>query len=634
MQLLELLKVHFAVGGPALLDQVNLSVEGGERIAVLGRNGAGKSTLLKLMQGDLKPDEGEVRRSGKVSTLQQEVPADRELSVREVLLEGVSELLEARAEFHALSMQGAASANAAEAGKRQLELQQLLDQQDAWHLETRASDALAQLGLAPEQSFAGLSGGMKRKLMLARALLANPDLLLLDEPTNHLDIAAIEAMENMLLGFRGAVVFITHDRRFLKRLATRIIEIDRGVVSSWPGDYDNYLRRKEERAHAEASENARFDKKLAQEEVWIRQGIKARRTRNEGRVRALKAMRRERAARRDAQGQVQLKAARAAAGGKQVAVFENLSFAIGGRLLIDNLSGVIQRGDRVGLIGANGVGKTTLIKLITGELKPSSGEIELGPQTQFAYFDQLRGALDESLSAVDNVAEGREFVEIGGQRKHVLGYLQDFLFTPERARAPITRLSGGERHRLLLAKVLLKPANLLILDEPTNDLDLETLELLEEMLADYPGTLILVSHDREFLDRIVSSSYVFEGEGRLREVAGGYEDWLRERQDEARLEQSALTASAEEKPEAVTPVSEPARKKRMGFKETRELAELPMRIEQLEARMQGLQAAMQEPQFYKRDAGSIKQHQDQLTELESQLTQAYDRWQALEAMAS
>jgi ATP-binding cassette subfamily F protein uup len=478
MPLITLTNVDFSVGGPLLLEHVDLAIEPGERIALIGRNGAGKSTLLKLLAGEIKPDDGEIRLEGgrRIARLEQEVPHGAEGDVFDVVAAGLGELGAQLAEYHHLSHAEHVDMDALS------KVQAKIEAGHGWSLEQRVTEVLERLGLDGDVAFARLSGGMKRRVLLARALVSAPDLLLLDEPTNHLDIAAIDWLEGFLKGWSGALVFVTHDRRFLRALATRIVEIDRGQVTSWPGDWANYQRRREERLNAEAQENARFDKLLAQEEVWIRQGIKARRTRDEGRVRRLESMRNERSSRRNLGGNVRMDLAQAENSGKKVIETRDLSFAHGEQCLVRDLSTTILRGDRIGLIGPNGSGKTTLLKLLLGELQPQQGEVRSGTQLQVAYFDQYRATLREDWNAMENVAEGRDFVEVGGRRKHVLGYLQDFLFTPDRARAPITRLSGGERNRLLLAKLFAQPSNLLVLDEPTNDLDVETLELLEEVL--------------------------------------------------------------------------------------------------------------------------------------------------------
>ena len=467
---------------------------------------------------------------------------------------------------------------------------------------------------------------MKRRVLLARALVDRPDVLLLDEPTNHLDIEAIAWLEDFLRVLDACIVFVTHDRRFLRALATRILEIDRGRLTSWPGDYGNFLRRREERWHAEAQAEALFDKKLAQEEVWIRQGIKARRTRNEGRVRALESLRRERAARRVRTGSVRMAPAAAPASGRKVIETRGLGCAIGGRTLVHALDTTVFRGDRVGIIGPNGAGKTTLLRLLLGELAPDAGEVIHGTRLEIAYFDQHRNQLDESLSALDNVAGGAGYIERDGQRQHVLGYLQDFLFTPERARAPITRLSGGERNRLLLARLFARPSNLLVMDEPTNDLDVETLELLEERLADYAGTLLLVSHDRAFLDSVVSATLVLEGDGRVGEYVGGYSDWLRQRT----AAPATATPVRSDRP-AVAAVPAPPARRKLGYKDARELEQLPARIEALEARLAALALTLNDPALYRREPGAALAVQAEIAAAQEALDLAYHRWEALEA---
>jgi len=621
MPLITLTQVDYSVGGPLLLEHVDLSIEPGERIALIGRNGAGKSTLLKLLAGELKPDDGDIRVEGgrRIARLEQEVPREASGDVFDVVAAGLGELGALLAEFHHLSHAEHIDTMA------MAKVQTKIEAAHGWSLDQRVNETLERLGLDGDADFARLSGGMKRRVLLARALVSAPDLLLLDEPTNHLDIAAIDWLEGFLKGWNGALVFVTHDRRFLRALATRIVEIDRGQVTSWPGDWDNYLRRREERLNAEAQENARFDKLLAQEETWIRQGIKARRTRDEGRVRRLKAMRNERAARRELGGNVRMDLAQAESSGKKVIEARDVSFAHGAQQIVRDFSTTVLRGDRIGLIGPNGSGKTTLLKLLLGELQPDSGEVRLGTQLQVAYFDQYRATLREDWNAMENVAGGSDFVEVGGKRKHVLGYLQDFLFTPDRARAPITRLSGGERNRLLLARLFAQPSNLLVMDEPTNDLDVETLELLEDLLADYPGTLLLVSHDRDFLDNVVTSTLIMEGDGRVGEYIGGYTDWLRQRPQPA----SSATATSKSmlKPEAV--VAAPAKRK-LSYKDARELELLPARIEALETRLHELTARMNDPVFYQRDSAAITAHNAELAAIQAELDVAYARWAELE----
>ena len=625
MSLISLDRLGYSVGGPLLLDGVDLSIERAERIALIGRNGAGKSTLLKLIAAELQPDDGGIRRQSglRVARLEQEVPAGAVGSVFDVVAAGLGTMAADLARFHHLSQSATVDAVAL------AEVQARIEAAQGWDTDQRVADVLKRLELVGEVAFDQLSGGMKRRVLLARALVGAPDLLLLDEPTNHLDIEAIDWLEDFLRNWEGSVVFVTHDRRFLRALATRIVEIDRGQVSSWPGDYDNYLRRREERRHAEAVQNTQFDKFLAQEEAWIRQGVEARRTRNEGRVRRLKALRRERAQRREQEGRVRMELAQAAASGKKVIEVRDIDFAFDDTPIVTGFSTTILRGDRIGLIGPNGSGKSTLIRLLLGELVPQRGEVVPGTHLAVAYFDQHRAGLREDWNALDNVAEGREFIEINGRRKHVLGYLQDFLFTPERARAPITRLSGGERNRLLLARLFAQPANLLVMDEPTNDLDVETLELLEELLDEFAGTLLLVSHDREFLDNVVTSTLVMEGDGRVGEYVGGYSDWLRQRP--VLIEPEARSA---EKPAPAVPVEpiKPTRRK-LGYREQRELDQLPARIEALETELEALGAAMNEPAFYQQDSAMIVAHQQRLAEAQAELERAYARWEELEAGA-
>jgi ATP-binding cassette subfamily F protein uup len=621
---MQLQRVDFSVGGPLLLEHVDLSIEPNERICIVGRNGAGKSTLMRLLAGELKADDGEVRLQNGVvvARMAQEVPQDTSGTVFDVVAEGLGDLGHLLARYHHALADGDMDAMG--------EAQTQIEAQHGWDLDRRVEQVLAKLELPEDADFAALSGGMKRRVLLAQALVRKPDILLLDEPTNHLDIDAIAWLEGFLKQFEGSIVFVTHDRSFLRSLATRIVEIDRGQVTSWPGDYENYLRRREERLHAEAQENARFDKLLAQEEVWIRQGIKARRTRNEGRVTALKAMRRERAQRRDLTGNVKMAAAAAQNSGKKVIEAKQVTQAYDGRVLLDDVSATIFRGDRVGIIGPNGAGKSTLLKILLGEMEPQQGEVTLGTGLQIAYFDQHRSQLDESRNALENVAEGSDFVEINGSRKHIIGYLQDFLFSPERARGPITRLSGGERNRLLLAKLFAQPSNLLVMDEPTNDLDVETLELLEELLLDYKGTLLLVSHDREFLDNVVTSTLVLEGQGRLADYVGGYSDWVRQRPAALFATESGTPA----KPASASAVSsapaaaEPKRK--LSYKDARELEQLPARIEALETDIAQRTAAMNDPSFYQQGAAALLKANEALVALQAELETAYRRWGELD----
>ena len=649
MPLIQLQRVDYSVGGPLLLEHVDLAIEPNERVCIVGRNGEGKSTLLRLLAGEIVPDDGEVRVQGgvRIARLAQEVPQDTHGSVFDVVAQGLGELGALLAQYHHLiGEHSTESGDMVALGA----VQAKIEAQHGWDLDRRVQQVLARLELPEEADFAALSGGMKRRVLLAQALVRAPDLLLLDEPTNHLDIEAIAWLEEFLRGASFSLAFVTHDRSFLRALATRIVEIDRGQVTSWPGDYDNYLRRREERLHAERQANALFDKKLAQEEVWIRQGIKARRTRNEGRVRDLMQLRRERAARRELGGNARMTLATSQASGKKVIEARGVDYTWrdamrGDKVILRDFSTAIMRGDRVGIIGPNGSGKSTLLHILLGTLQPQRGDVVLGTGLEIAYFDQHRAALREDQSALDNVAGGREYIELDGQRKHALGYLQDFLFSPERARAPITRLSGGERNRLLLAKLFAQPSNLLVMDEPTNDLDVETLELLEELLAAYQGTLLLVSHDREFIDNVVTSTLVLEGNGRVGEYIGGYTDWVRQRPAGAGNTFSRHPgASRDPVPPAVgtkTPDSGLRRgdeeekaaapaKRRLSYKDARELEQLPARIEALESDIAQRTQAMHDPAFFKQDNAAIAAANAALAQLQRELDAAYARWQALE----
>ncbi len=632
MALVTLRDIQLGFGGAPLLDGISLAIEPGERICVLGRNGAGKSSLMKLLARELPPDDGQLvlKQGARVARLTQEVPEDLHGSLFDVVAGGIGELGALVQRYHQISVQ--LEQNPAPELLAQLErVQHELEAADGWQLEQRVETVISRLALDPEAAFERLSGGLKRRALLARALAPGPDLLLLDEPTNHLDIESIEWLEEFLLGYGGSLLFITHDRAFLRSLATRIVELDRGRLTDWPGDYDNFLRRKEEMLHAEEMEQQRFDKKLAQEEVWIRQGIKARRTRNEGRVRALKNMRQERLQRREQAGSARLSLQEAERSGKLVVEAEGLSYAWEGKPVIRNFSTTILRGDKVGVIGPNGSGKTTLLNLLLGRLQPDAGSIRLGTRIEVAYFDQLRAALDPAASVRDNVAEGSDQVEVNGKKKHVISYLQDFLFTPDRAAQPVSALSGGERNRLLLAKLFTRPFNVLVMDEPTNDLDVETLELLEELLLEYQGTLLLVSHDRAFLNNVVTSTLVFEGGGRVAEYVGGYDDWLRQRQPVAASKPAA--AAKKPDPDRTRPKPKPAAKK-LGYKEQRELETLPKRIEQLEEELETIQGHMAAPTFYQQEGGAIAAQKTRLSEVETELEQAYSRWEELESSVS
>jgi len=626
MALLSLRNVTLAFGGAPLLDGVSLQVERGERICLLGRNGAGKSSLLALAAGEVAPDGGIIdRQQGlRTATLPQDVPQGLQGSVFEVVAGGLGPAGELLCRYHRLSRQLEADEDQGLLPQL-LEVQHALDAADSWPLQQRIEQMLTRLKLPADVQLASLSGGVKRRALLARALAAEPDLLLLDEPTNHLDIESIGWLEEYLLRTGITLLFVTHDRAFLRALATRILELDRGRLLDVAGGYDTFLLRKEELLHAEAQEWARFDKKLAQEEVWIRQGIKARRTRNEGRVRALKAMREERRQRRERQGAVKLRLQEADRSGRLVAEVREVSFGYGGEPVIRGLSTAVMRGDRIGIIGPNGAGKTTLLRLLLGELQPQQGEVRLGTNLQVIYFDQLREQLDPDRTVQQNLSGDQDTVVVGGQARHVYGYLQDFLFTPDRARTPVRILSGGERNRLLLARLFTREANVLVLDEPTNDLDLETLDLLEELLADFQGTLFLVSHDRDFLNRTVTSTLVFEGDGMVGEYVGGYDDWLRQR-PQPKPEPAVMPAkAAKAKPERERP-------RKLSFRERHELDELPRKIETLEAELAALHERMADPAFYREQGEAVAAATARLQSLEGELEEAYARWEELAAL--
>ena len=639
MPLIQLKNIQVSFGGPALLDQLNLTIEPNERICLIGRNGAGKSTLMKVLNREIKADSGEIiiEKGAVIAQLEQEVPQDMSGSVYQVVASGLAETGELLSKFHALNEED--DIGSEDWMTRMERIQNKLEANNGWHFQNTIDTVISRLELNASADFSALSGGIKRRVLLARALVQEPDVLLLDEPTNHLDIEAIIWLEEFLLSFNGSLVFITHDRSFLRRLATRIIELDRGQATSWPGDYENFLRRKEETLHAEELENSRFDKKLAQEEVWIRQGIKARRTRNEGRVRALEKMRKERGQRREVQGQVNIQVDVGERTGKRVVEVENINYALdSGRVLIDNFSTLVQRGDKIGLIGPNGVGKTTLLRVLLGKLTPDSGKVIEGTNLQVAYFDQLRSQLDENRSVKDNLDRGADKVMVNGKEKHVISYLQDFLFSPERANSPVNALSGGERNRLLLAKLFIKPANVLVLDEPTNDLDVDTLELLEELLLNYTGTVLIVSHDRAFINNLVTSCFVFEGNGTINEYVGSYDDWLRQRPANAKLSTTKTPNKKAEKSESRTeentptnPASATKAAKKLSFNEQQELKNLPQEIEVLEKRIGELESLMSAPDFFKQEHKKTSAITDELQESQISLQAKYDRWEELEA---
>ena len=630
MALVSLQDIHLALGGPPLLDGVRLQIERGERICLLGRNGAGKSTLMKVIAGELAPDDGEVVRQQAVTIarLAQEIPEGLAGTAFDVVAGGLGELGTLLAAYHEVGHRMATEHNTAlmeQLGR----LHHRLDTSGGWEVQRQVETVLSHLSLDPDAPFSSLSGGRKRQVLLARALVSRPDLLLLDEPTNHMDVDAIAWLEEFLLSQPITLLFVTHDRAFLRRVATRIVELDRGRMVDWACDYDTFLERKQAVLDAEAKQWANFDRKLAQEEVWIRQGIQARRTRNEGRVRALEAMRRERSARRQRTGTVRLRMQDAERSGKVVIEAEHVSFSYPGRPVIRDFSTTIMRGDKVGIIGPNGSGKTTLLRLLLGQLKPDEGTVELGARLELAYFDQLREQLDEDRSVQDNIADGADHVTINGNRRHVLGYLQDFLFSAERARTPVRVLSGGERNRLLLARLFTRSFNLLVMDEPTNDLDIETLELLEGLLVEYSGTLLLVSHDRAFLDDVVTSTLVLEGDGRVGEYVGGYEDWRR---------QTAGRQPREQKPVRAEPVkprtsSSPARRK-LSYRDQRELDQLPGRIEALEAEQTALHASLADPALYRGDPSAVVAARARLEAVEREIAVLLERWEALAEIAA
>lgn len=638
MTLLKFTGVSLAFGAMPLLDGVSWQIARGERVCVIGRNGTGKSSMLRLVKGEQMPDDGEIWRAPalKIGELPQELPRADDRTVFDVVAEGLTGVGELLAEYHRLSQ----NIHTDEDLTRLMRVQQDLEAKDGWRLQQLVESTLSRLQLPAEKTLAELSGGWRRRVLLAQALVAEPDLLLLDEPTNHLDIGAIAWLEEALSQYPGAILFITHDRAFLQALATRILELDRGHLIDWQGDYASFLVHKEQQLAAEETANALFDKRLAQEEVWIRQGIKARRTRNEGRVRALKAMRFERSERRERQGKANLQLETADKSGKQVIVVEHVDYAHpGSEPIIRDFSLVVQRGDRMGLLGPNGSGKTTLLKLLLGGLEPTAGKIVHGTKLEVAYFDQLRHALEPEKTVIDNMAEGREIITINGQDRHVLSYLGDFLFSPQRARTPVKALSGGERARLLLAKLFSKPANLLVLDEPTNDLDVETLELLEEVLLSFEGTVLMVSHDRAFLDNVVTSTLVFEGEGLVREYVGGYQDWLRQGGSPRLLGAtgSKMEAKSDATATQATPVEAsrvaaqqaPARKK-LSYKDQRELDALPTQIEATENELARLQSQISDPAFYQQPLETTRVVVERFEALQRELDQLLERWAELE----
>ncbi len=616
--------VSLAFGLDALLDHVKLQISAGERVCLIGRNGAGKSSLLKIIEGTLAPDSGSVWRKPylRIARLQQELPQSSTKTVYEFVAEGLAEAGQLLADYHALVHKMEEKHEPDDLIELE-RLQQKIEAINAWHFEQEIKTILMKLELNPDIKVTTLSGGWQRRAALARALVTSPELLLLDEPTNHLDVEAIQWLEDYLLSSNLGLIFITHDRALLQRLATRIIELDRGQLTSWPGDYPNFLDRKTEMLHAEAKQNADFDKRLAQEEKWIRQGIKARRTRNEGRVCSLEAMRLVRSKRREIEGKVTFNVTDAEKSGQLVVEAKNVSQQYNNKDVIKNFSLRVMRGDRIGLLGPNGIGKTTLLNILLGKIEPQAGTVTLGTRLDIAYFDQLRAGLDLEKTVADNVSQGNDTIEIDGQRRHIISYLNDFLFTPKRALTQVKALSGGECNRLLLARLFSQPTNLLVLDEPTNDLDIETLELLEEILGNYKGTLFLVSHDRKFLDNVVTSTLVFEGGGKIEEYIGGYQDWLQQRKP------ITVESSISDKSNVKTKTENIAKQK-LSFKEVEELKKLPAQIENLEAEITAQQASMADPKFYNQDPKIISKASVTLKNLNNKLEATYQRWEELE----
>lgn len=634
MSLISIHGAYLSFSDAPLLDNTELHIEENERVCLVGRNGAGKSTLMKIINGEQPLDDGRIiyETDLVVARLQQDPPRNITGSVYDFVAEGVEEQAEHLKAYHAIShvvMEDPSDKNLNEMAR----LQSILDHQNLWQLESRIHDVLEQIGLQPDTELSSLSGGWLRKAALGRALVSNPRVLMLDEPTNHLDIETIDWLETFLKNFSGSIVFISHDRSFIRNMATRIVDLDRGKLVSWPGNYDLYLEGKEEALRVEEMQNAEFDRKLAQEEVWIRQGIKARRTRNEGRVRALKALRREHSERREVMGKANMQVGEASRSGKIVFELENVDYAVGGKTLVKDFSTQVQRGDKIALIGPNGCGKTTLLRLMLQQLKADHGRVHSGTKLEVAYFDQHRAELDPDRTVMDNLAEGKQEVLVNGKPRHVLGYLQDFLFHPKRAMTPVRALSGGERNRLLLARLFLRPSNLMILDEPTNDLDVETLELLEELIDGYQGTVLLVSHDRQFVDNTVTECWIFEGNGEIGTFVGGYHDAQQQR---AAYRQHRFASPAKATANTAKPAAEKSEAKRsvnkLSYNLARELEQLPQKLEQLEARIGELQAKMSHPDFFSQAHDQTQPVLDNLAQAEQELETAFARWEELESL--
>ncbi len=620
MALISLQDISLAFGGPLLFDQMNLQLEAGERVALLGRNGVGKTTLMKIMSGQLKPDKGLVvyQKGIRVTHLPQEVPTDITGNLFDLVLSGLGERVKLLSDYHHVNHRLQTEYSEAlmeELGRLQAEM----DHTGGWETNRQVEDVIAQMKLDPESEFENLSGGQKKRALLAKALVLKPDILMLDEPTNHLDIESIDWLEGFLKAYEGTVIFVTHDRMFMQRLANKIIELDRGKLFSWACDYATFLERKQMALDNEAAERAQFEKKLAQEEIWIRQGIKARRTRNEGRVVALEKLREQKKAQRQIMGTVRMKAQEAERSGQMVVKADHIGHSYGDKCLVRDFSTMIMRGDKIGLIGPNGSGKTTLLKILLEQLVPQKGTVRSGTNLQIAYYDQLREQLDENKTVVENVCGSGETVTINGRARNAMGYLQDFLFSPARARTPVRVLSGGERNRLFLARLFTKPSNLLVMDEPTNDLDVETLELLEELLIDYAGTLLLVSHDRAFLNNVVTSTIVLEGNGVIGEYSGGYDDWLNRGRKQGRPVSKSVPPPVEKKevPSGRSP------------QEKKELEKIPEKIQKLESEQEKVYAVLADPSFYQKDPKEISQIQKQADALAREIQQLYERWEAL-----